>query len=233
MNAGIQGLAADIFKVALVRLDAALARGGTGSRLVLQVHDEVLVEVADGRARTQVGELTHTMLMGAARAARAARGEPRLRPHLGRRQGLTRFRLRRPPVSTVEHVIADAPRIGRRRHRTTGGQLRRWPPSAAGRCTVAAHGASQRPRRRACGHRHGPAGPHDWPDSGDRRLDGGSPSSAAAPRRAGSTRVPAGTGHAAVAHASPRTASSSTPRTTRAPSTSCARRPASGSRAVR
>jgi DNA polymerase-1 len=47
MNAGIQGLAADIFKLALVRLDAALESGGHASRLVLQVHDEVLVEVPD------------------------------------------------------------------------------------------------------------------------------------------------------------------------------------------
>jgi DNA polymerase-1 len=45
MNAGIQGLAADIFKVALVRLDARLTEGGLASRLVLQVHDEVIVEV--------------------------------------------------------------------------------------------------------------------------------------------------------------------------------------------
>jgi DNA polymerase I len=47
MNAGIQGLAADIFKVALVRIDAALEDGGYRSRLVLQVHDEVLVEAPD------------------------------------------------------------------------------------------------------------------------------------------------------------------------------------------
>jgi len=45
MNAGIQGLAADIFKVALVRLDEALEDRGMASRLVLQVHDEVIVEV--------------------------------------------------------------------------------------------------------------------------------------------------------------------------------------------
>jgi DNA polymerase-1 len=45
MNAGIQGLAADIFKVALVRLDAALEAHDTASRLVLQVHDEVILEV--------------------------------------------------------------------------------------------------------------------------------------------------------------------------------------------
>jgi DNA polymerase I len=45
MNAGIQGLAADIFKVALVRLDRALEDGVSRSRLVLQVHDEVILEV--------------------------------------------------------------------------------------------------------------------------------------------------------------------------------------------
>jgi DNA polymerase I len=45
MNAGIQGLAADIFKVALVRLDARLSDERRASRLVLQVHDEVILEV--------------------------------------------------------------------------------------------------------------------------------------------------------------------------------------------
>ena len=45
MNAGIQGLAADIFKVALVRLDGRLSEEGLKSKLILQVHDEVLLEV--------------------------------------------------------------------------------------------------------------------------------------------------------------------------------------------
>ncbi len=45
MNAGIQGLAADIFKVALVRLDRALDEAAVESRLILQVHDEVILEV--------------------------------------------------------------------------------------------------------------------------------------------------------------------------------------------
>jgi DNA polymerase-1 len=45
MNAGIQGLAADIFKVALVRLDLALEEAASASRLILQVHDEVILEV--------------------------------------------------------------------------------------------------------------------------------------------------------------------------------------------
>ncbi len=47
MNAGIQGLAADVFKLALVRLDAALSERRLASRIVLQVHDEILVEVPD------------------------------------------------------------------------------------------------------------------------------------------------------------------------------------------
>lgn len=47
MNAGIQGLAADIFKVALVRIDQYLRGAQRSSRLVLQVHDEVVVEVAE------------------------------------------------------------------------------------------------------------------------------------------------------------------------------------------
>ena len=44
MNAGIQGLAADIFKIALVRIDAAIAKEKLNSAVILQVHDEVIVE---------------------------------------------------------------------------------------------------------------------------------------------------------------------------------------------
>ncbi len=47
MNAGIQGLAADIFKVALVRLDKALEDEGLRSRIVLQVHDEIILEAPE------------------------------------------------------------------------------------------------------------------------------------------------------------------------------------------
>jgi DNA polymerase I len=54
MNAGIQGLAADIFKVALVRLDGDLESRQLESRLVLQVHDEVLLEVPP--AEKQIAE---------------------------------------------------------------------------------------------------------------------------------------------------------------------------------
>ncbi|MBA3981951.1 MAG: DNA polymerase I [Acidimicrobiia bacterium] len=65
MNAGIQGLAADIFKVALVRIDQALESERLGSRLTLQVHDEVLVEVPDAE-RDHVGQLVVDLMRGAA-----------------------------------------------------------------------------------------------------------------------------------------------------------------------
>ena len=65
MNAGIQGLAADIFKVALVRIDQALRDSGGRSRLVLQVHDEVLVEVHRSEHDT-VGSLVLDIMRSAA-----------------------------------------------------------------------------------------------------------------------------------------------------------------------
>jgi DNA polymerase I len=66
MNAGIQGLAADLFKLALVRLDGALENRGSSSRLVLQVHDEVLVEVPekDTTEQKEVADLTSSVLSG-------------------------------------------------------------------------------------------------------------------------------------------------------------------------
>ena len=65
MNAGIQGLAADIFKVAVVRIDEALVRGEFESRLILQVHDEVLVEVPPSE-RDEVGPRVIDIMHGAA-----------------------------------------------------------------------------------------------------------------------------------------------------------------------
>jgi DNA polymerase-1 len=65
MNAGIQGLAADVFKVALVRLDTALEREDLASRLILQVHDEVILEVPPAE-RERATELTMTAMQGAA-----------------------------------------------------------------------------------------------------------------------------------------------------------------------
>jgi DNA polymerase-1 len=65
MNAAIQGLAADIFKIALVRIDAMLTEKQFRSRVVLQVHDEVIVEVPDDE-REGVGPLILDIMKGAA-----------------------------------------------------------------------------------------------------------------------------------------------------------------------
>jgi len=45
MNMPVQGAAADIIKIAMIRVSAALKNGGFKSRLILQVHDELLLEV--------------------------------------------------------------------------------------------------------------------------------------------------------------------------------------------
>ncbi len=48
LNAPIQGSAADIIKVAMLKVDAALDAEGLSSRMLLQVHDELVFEVAPG-----------------------------------------------------------------------------------------------------------------------------------------------------------------------------------------
>ncbi|WP_260972562.1 DNA polymerase I [Mycolicibacterium llatzerense] len=52
LNAPIQGSAADIIKVAMINVDSAMKAAGLKSRVLLQVHDELLFEVADGERDT-------------------------------------------------------------------------------------------------------------------------------------------------------------------------------------
>ncbi|MBQ8382663.1 MAG: DNA polymerase I [Clostridia bacterium] len=47
MNSPIQGSAADIIKVAMIRVEDALAKSGMDATLILQVHDELILEVRD------------------------------------------------------------------------------------------------------------------------------------------------------------------------------------------
>ena len=47
MNAPIQGTAADIMKIAMLRVDEALKREGFDAKIVMQVHDELVIEVCD------------------------------------------------------------------------------------------------------------------------------------------------------------------------------------------
>ena len=61
LNAPIQGSAADIIKVAMLRVDQALRAQGLRSRMLLQVHDELLFEVAEGELDTLRTLVTGTM----------------------------------------------------------------------------------------------------------------------------------------------------------------------------
>ncbi len=48
LNAPIQGSAADLIKIAMLHVDAAVRKAGLASRMLLQVHDELVFEVAPG-----------------------------------------------------------------------------------------------------------------------------------------------------------------------------------------
>jgi len=47
VNTPIQGTAADLIKIAMIRVDGVLARSGLDAQLLLQVHDELVLEVAE------------------------------------------------------------------------------------------------------------------------------------------------------------------------------------------
>ncbi len=64
LNAPIQGTAADIVKVAMLRVDEALTGAGLTSRMLLQVHDEIVLEIAAGE-REQVERIVREQMASA------------------------------------------------------------------------------------------------------------------------------------------------------------------------
>ncbi|TQJ48334.1 DNA polymerase I [Streptomyces sp. SLBN-115] len=66
LNAPIQGTAADIVKIAMLKVDAALCAADLRSRMLLQVHDEIVLEIAPGE-RAAVEELVRREMAGAVR----------------------------------------------------------------------------------------------------------------------------------------------------------------------
>lgn len=65
INAPIQGSAADIMKIAMIEVDRLLRERKSGARIVLQVHDELVLEVPQGEL-TAVTELLTEAMAGAA-----------------------------------------------------------------------------------------------------------------------------------------------------------------------
>lgn len=68
LNAPIQGSAADLIKVAMLGVDRALREEGLRSRLLLQVHDELVLEQAEGEAE-RLEELVREQMAAAASLA--------------------------------------------------------------------------------------------------------------------------------------------------------------------
>ncbi len=64
LNTPIQGSAADIIKIAMVRLWERLRASGLDARMVLQVHDELVIEVREGQT-AEVGSLVREVMEGA------------------------------------------------------------------------------------------------------------------------------------------------------------------------
>jgi DNA polymerase I len=65
LNAPFQGTAADIIKIAMIRLDAALAEQKLASRLVLQVHDELILEAPENEV-AEIEDLVRRVMEGSA-----------------------------------------------------------------------------------------------------------------------------------------------------------------------
>ena len=61
INAPIQGTAADIIKLAMIRLPQALSDAGLGARMLLQVHDELVFDVPEAQVGPTVALVQHVM----------------------------------------------------------------------------------------------------------------------------------------------------------------------------
>jgi DNA polymerase-1 len=65
INAPMQGTAADIIKRAMIEVDAWLQSSRVAARLIMQVHDELVLEVAEGAVDTVVGQIRTHMIRAA------------------------------------------------------------------------------------------------------------------------------------------------------------------------
>ena len=68
MNSPIQGTAADIIKIAMINVSRALKAKNLKSKLILQVHDELLIEAWESETGTVIEILDREMKRAAALA---------------------------------------------------------------------------------------------------------------------------------------------------------------------
>ncbi|MGZ5259095.1 MAG: DNA polymerase, partial [Burkholderiales bacterium] len=61
INAPMQGTAADLIKMAMIRVQDWLTRDGLNAKLIMQVHDELVLEVPDGELERVREELPRLM----------------------------------------------------------------------------------------------------------------------------------------------------------------------------
>ena len=61
-NAPVQGSAADIFKLAMIDLDHALDEAGSGARMLLTVHDELVLEVPESTSATRTETIVREVM---------------------------------------------------------------------------------------------------------------------------------------------------------------------------
>ena len=61
INAPMQGTAADIIKKAMLAVDGWLGQGGADARMIMQVHDELVLEVAESEVETVCPQICDLM----------------------------------------------------------------------------------------------------------------------------------------------------------------------------
>ena len=89
INAPIQGTAADIMKIAMIRMPSALVKAGLAARLILQVHDELVLECPKSEL-TQTARVAREVMEGAYRLSVPLLTEARFGSNWGQMEKLRR-----------------------------------------------------------------------------------------------------------------------------------------------
>ncbi len=110
INAPMQGTAADIIKRAMIDVAAWLEQQPPGARLIMQVHDELVIEVPERHA-DEVGAAVARIMEAAASLRVPLRGRSRPRRQLGRSTLTAVGTFPRPPGTKSAALRTGAPAI--------------------------------------------------------------------------------------------------------------------------